>query len=100
MVRVIRFTWLGVRLAYPWVWGMFTATLWIVVTTLASIVSGIPPAVRTIADVWLERAIRAGFPTIWEDRLRFVLRTLAFATIVAGWIVLSFTTVFIVNWLL
>ncbi|MCI0529404.1 MAG: hypothetical protein L0Y56_18345 [Nitrospira sp.] len=97
MVRLIQNTWFFVRLAWPGVWGVFTATLWAVILTVASIGSGIPSAVRTISEEWLQRAIRAGFPTIWESQLRFVLRSLVILTMLFGWIVLSFTTVLIVE---
>lgn len=97
MVRVVQNLWSFVRLAWPGVWGVFTATLWAVILTLVSIGSGIPPAVRNISEEWLQRAIRAGFPTIWESQLRFILRTLVILTMLFGWIVLSFTTTFIVE---
>jgi hypothetical protein len=97
MVRVIQTTWSFVRFAWPGVWGVLTATLWMVIMTVASIGSGIPPAVRTIAEEWMQRAIRAGFPTIWERQLRFILRSLVILTMLFGWVVLSYTTVFIVE---
>ena len=97
MVRVIQNAWSFIRFAWPGIRGVFTATLWTVILTVASIWSGIPPAVRTISEEWLQRAIRAGFPTIWESRLRFVLRSLVILTMLFGWIVLSFMTVFIVE---
>src|SRR5688572_28547405 len=97
MVRVMQNLWFGVRLAWPWVWGVLTATLWTVILTVASIGSGIPPAVRTISEEWPKRAIDAGFPTVWERQLRFVLRSLVILTMLFGWIVLSYTTVFIVE---
>jgi len=71
-----------------------------VILTVASIWSGIPPAVRTISEQWLQAAIKAGFPTIWESRLRFILRLLVILTMLFGWIVLSYTTVFIVETIL
>jgi uncharacterized membrane protein len=97
MVRLIQSAWFMLRLAWPGIRGVFTATLWTVILTVASIWSGIPPAVRTISEEWLQKAIRAGFPTIWESQLRFVLRSLVILTMLFGWIVLSFMTVFIVE---
>lgn len=97
MVRIIQNIWFFARLAWPGVWGVFTATVNAVVLTLVSIGSGIPPAVRTISEEYLQRAIKAGFPTIWERQLRFMLRTLVILTMLFGWIVLSFMTVFIVR---
>lgn len=100
MVRLIHSTIFVVRLAWPGVRGVIEATLWMVILTVASIWSGIPPAVRTISEQWLQAAIKAGFPTIWESRLRFILRLLVILTMLFGWIVLSYTTVFIVETIL
>ena len=97
MVRLIQNALFVVRLAWPGVRGAIVATFWIVLLTVVSIWSGIPPAVRTISEEWLQRAIRAGWPTIWESRLRFVLRSLVILTMLFGWIVMSFMTVFIVR---
>ena len=97
MVRVIQNTWSFVRFAWPGIRGVITATLWMVIMTVASIWSGIPPAVTTISEEWLQRAIKAGFPTIWESQLRSVLRILVIFTMIFGWVVLSYTTVFIVE---
>lgn len=97
MVRLIQNIIFFVRLAWPGIRGVLTATLWTVILTVASTWSGIPPAVRTISEEWLRRAIEAGFPTIWENRLRFILRSLVILTMLFGWIVMSFMTVFIVR---
>jgi len=97
MVRLIQNTIFVIRLAWPGVRGAIVASLWMVILTVASIWSGIPSAVRTISEEWLQRAIRAGWPTIWESQLRSVLRSLVILTMLFGWIVMSFMTVFIVR---
>ena len=97
MVRVIQNIWIFVRLAWPGVWGVLTATVNAVVLTLVSIGTGVPQAVKTISEEYLQRAIAAGFPTIWERQLRFILRMLVILTMLFGWIVLSFMTVFMVE---
>lgn len=97
MVQLIQTLWFFARLTWPFVWGVFMATLEAVTVTLVSIGSGIPPAVRTISEEYLQRAIKAGFPTIWERQLRLILRTLVILTMLFGWIVLSFMTTFIVR---
>jgi hypothetical protein len=89
--------WFFGRLTWPFVWGVFTATVNAVALTVVSIGTGIPPAVRTISEEYLQRAIKAGFPTIWERQLRFILRMLVILTMLFGWIVLSFMTTFIVR---
>ena len=97
MVRLIQNTLFVIRLAWPGIWGAIRATFWMVILTVASIWSGIPSAITTISEEWLQAAIKAGFPTIWERQLRFVLRSLVVLTMLFGWVVLSYTTVFIVD---
>ena len=97
MVRLTSLAWFIVRLATPWIIRVFMYTVWLSLTTVASFWIGIPNAVVQIADDWLDRAVRAGFPTQWDKQLYHVLRAVAFLTIVLGWIVLAFTTVFIVR---
>ena len=97
MARLILNIILFIRLAWPGIRGVLSATLSAVLLTIASIWSGIPLAVRTISEEWLKKAIEAGFPTIWENELRFVLRALVVLTMVFGWVVMSFTTTFIVR---
>ena len=97
---LVNTVWFAIQLASPWIVRMFIGTLWLILITLASFWVGIPNAVNQIADDWLDRAVRAGFPTLWDTRLRRIFVIVGYGTIAAGWIFLSFTTVFIVNWLL
>jgi len=97
MVRIISLGWLAIRLATPWIVRVFLVTVMSCLTALAGFWIGVPAAVDKIANEWLDRAVLAGFPTQWDRYLYWVLRVLAFLTIVFGWIVLSFITVFIVK---
>src|SRR5258708_5760703 len=94
---LINRAWFAIRLAAPWIIRVFMYTVWVSLTAVASFWVGIPKAANQIADDWLDRAVRAGWPTIWDRQLRRILLVVAFATIVLGWIFLSFTTVFIVR---
>ena len=101
MVRLINWlihtVWFAIRLATPWIVRMFMYTVWLSLTTVASFWNGIPNAAAQIADDWLGRAVDAGWPTLWDRQLRRVFLVVAFMTIVLGWIILSFITVFIVK---
>jgi hypothetical protein len=87
----------AVKQALPWVWKAFVFTLQLVILTVAAVWSGIPLSARKIANDWSNEAFFAGFPTQWDRQLYYVLLVLAYITILAGWVVLSFTTVWIVN---
>lgn len=97
MVRIMQLAWFTVRLATPWIVRVFTYTVWLILITVASFWVGIPNAVKEIADNWLDRAVHTGWPTQWDRQLYEILWGIAFLTIVAGWVVLAFTTVFIVR---
>jgi len=97
MVRLIQLIISVVRLATPWIIRAIVVAVELILTTLVSIWVGIPNAVEQIALDWQGRAIDAGFPRIWDRRLYLVLWWAAFLTVILGWILLSFMTVFIVN---
>ncbi len=99
MARIIRFLTLtrmigqGVRSFVPWIWRAFVGTVTWLAVTFVTFWEKVPERSARIADVWLDRAHHANFPTIWDEWLYNVLWALAFATIVLGWVVLSFITV-------
>ena len=97
MVRVARTFLLVIRLAAPIVFRAFLFTAGVIATTVTSIWVGIPTAVSRIANEWLDRAVIAGFHTQWDRQFYYVLWLMAFLTVIAGWVLLSFITVWIVN---
>lgn len=98
-MRLLRLIWFVIRLITPWVVRILIFALMLVLTALGSIRFGIPKTVDVIASDWVQRALNVGFPTLWERNLYFVFLVLAYATVIAGWIVLAFITVFIVKWI-
>lgn len=58
---------------------------------------GVPQATDSMANEWVREAVRLGAPVIWHRKLYYILRVIAFLTILAGWVVLSFITVWIVR---
>jgi hypothetical protein len=95
--RLLGITWFVVRILAPWITQLTIWALVITTTAIASVRMGIPTTITKIADEWLERALHAGFPPLWAEYLYYPLLTIAFFTVLAGWILLSFIAVFIVN---
>jgi hypothetical protein len=88
LIRVFRFF-------TPWVTRVFWFTVSLFVTTLWSFWRGVPQTVSDIANDWLTRAAIAGFPTVWDRRLYQVLWVIALLTIILGWVLLSYITVWV-----
>ena len=86
-----------VLLSIPWLLKALIFTLLLVATSVGSLWLGVPKTVNKIADEWLTRAIKAGLPPSWERFIYSVSFVLAFLTVLAGWVVLAFTTAFIVR---
>lgn len=102
MVRIVMFIYFTVRLLQwfiPWVVRSIGFTINLMWTAIASLWVGVPQATHRIADEWISRAVAAGFPTIWDRKLYYTIRIVAFLTIVVGWILSSFVTVWIVKWI-
>lgn len=103
MVRMIRFMKLmeltarAIRFFTPWIARVFMFILGLIATSVISFWGNVPSTVRNIADEWLDRAVKSGFPTQWDRHLYYVLSVLAYAMVVLGWVILSFLTVWIVH---
>lgn len=100
MMRLILIFRFGIQPAMQWIWGM---TVWLVQTMVVAIIgitAGVPSRARVLADIWTEKAIRLGFPTLYAPQLRNTLLVAAFCEMVLGWISLSYLTVWIVEWIL
>jgi hypothetical protein len=96
MVRIIRIIFTTIRLMTPWIVRGLMFTIRLVVLTVASLRIGFPQAADMIADEWLDRADAAGFPSRYANQLYNALWVTAMITIIAGWIVLSYMTVFLI----
>lgn len=57
----------------------------------------IPDHSRSHGNAWIDMAVQAGFPTLHTRPLYWVLYVVAVGTNVAGWIVLSLFTVFVLG---
>lgn len=93
MVRIIKAIAIAVKFALPWILRAFFFTLWLMAGSVARLRVGVPNAVRLIADEWLDKAVKAGYPTRYDKHLYYVLCTIAFLTMLAGWIIASYITV-------
>lgn len=103
MINVLRLTQLvyrASRVFLPWIGRIILFMVGLIITSALSFWSGIPQTTDRIANEWLDRAVANGFPTIWDRRLYFTFRILAFAMILLGWVILSYITVWLVHLIL
>lgn len=102
MVRIIMgfyFTLRLLQLVVPWVArSIGRALMWMMISMSAFWV-GVPQVTHRMADELIRRATAGGVPTIWDQRLYYLFRTVAFLAILIGWIIQSFITVWIVKWI-
>src|SRR5687767_10637373 len=95
LLRLMRNTVFFFQLSFPWVRGAFLFTLWLMTTSLVTFSLGVRTALDRIADDFLDQADRARFPSRWASQLYRLIWVLALVTVVAGWICLSYLTVFL-----
>lgn len=102
MGRVMMQAYFAIRflqIVVPWiVRPIRTALMWMLVSMSAFWV-GVSQATHQMAEEGMRRATEAGVPTIWNRQMYYAIRVVAFLTILVGWIVQSFITVWIVKWL-
>lgn len=100
ILQALRLVARAIRFVTPWLLRILWGTLVLVGTAIASVWVGVPTATHRIADRWVNRAVSSGFPTEFDRTLYFLGRFIAFITIVAGWIIASILTVWLVKWIL
>ncbi len=102
MDRLIRFLFLGQLLTKLWRnTMMFAAALWgglvwlvkALATAFLTFWAHIPALCSRFADMWLDKATNAGFPTIWAPTLYYLLWGLAFLMMLLAWVVCSYATI-------
>jgi len=88
---------LAIRKAIPWVLRAIGWSLSAALAALGVIFISIPQGVSRLTDRWVREAMFNGFPADYYPFLRAGIMVGAFLTILAGWIILAFITVFIVQ---
>lgn len=88
---------MGIRFVLPWVLRSIWFTMTLCSLSVVSLWVGVPTATRRIANQWVDRAVAVGFPTAYDYILYYFVAVVAFFTILAGWIVTSFVTVWLVR---
>jgi hypothetical protein len=96
-LRVLRLIWHAVRLVAPLVWGAFLFTARLIAVAVISLWIGVPKSLDNMANDWLDRAVIAGFPTLWDRQLYYFFWCLGLVTVVTGWVLFSFITVGVVH---
>ncbi len=90
---VVRIT----RFFVPWTLRMIWGVILFIAAAVVTFWAGVPTRTERIANEWLDRAVKDGFPTQWDRQLYWTLRIWAWVTIIVGWIVLSYLTVTILR---
>ena len=88
------------RLFVPPIARAFGVLISVILTGLLTFWGGVPKRVKLLAEDWLEGAVARGFPTVWAPQLYYIFWGLAFITIVVAWVILAFTTTWLVNHIL
>ncbi len=88
------------RHVIPWIGRMVAAVFWFTITTLLIFWGSVPQKARSLAFEWQGRAIMRGFPQEWDRDLFNVFLVVAWLSIVAGWVALSWATLTILGWIL
>ncbi len=92
--------WISMRISVmvlPALWHVIWGALAFVGSTLLLFWSGTPQKVRAIATEWQKKAHDAGVPGTWDPTVYWVLYIAAFVTMIFGWIVCSYLTVWLVR---
>jgi hypothetical protein len=95
--QLISVLWRGLPHALRLVLSVGGLTIKTAALSIVSAYVGLPESVRRTADEWTARAIRANFPSIWENQLRFCFEVLASYTIFSGWAIVVFTIATLFN---
>jgi hypothetical protein len=86
-----------VQMAAPWVLRLIWASLASTFFAMVAFWKDVPATANRLADYWLQKAIIAGWSTLHTSELRSVLLSCAYLSIIFGWVIMSFMTVYIVN---
>ena len=88
------------RIAAPIVWSACVAALQLIAVAVIALWSGVPASVENMANELLDRAIIRGWPSLHAPFLYNLFYALAMVMVLVGWVLCSYLTVFLVNWLI
>lgn len=80
----------------PWVLRFLVWSVWQTLMFFTTWWHGLPTSMERVSEVWMDRLRRAGVIEDLDFILQPLLRVAAFIAFVAGWIVYSFVTVYLV----
>lgn len=96
IVGLIRVT----RIVLPLLWRIARYLMMILVISIIALRVGLFTSAARIAQDWVGRFEKSGFPIQWDSMLYKTLAVLAFFTIIAGWVLISIISSWGVNILL
>ncbi|OGD07669.1 hypothetical protein A2899_02905 [Candidatus Amesbacteria bacterium RIFCSPLOWO2_01_FULL_49_25] len=87
----------AIRLITPWVLRVIWYTITVLFETYRDWWLGVPKLVRRIADYWMEKAdVKSGY----SEYFYYAVCVASLFTIILGWIVVSYITVWTINFLI
>jgi len=84
----------------PFVWTAVVGALQLIAMAVIALWSGVPSALERMANEWLDRAVLAGWPSLYAPQLYYFFYVIGFGMVVVGWVLCSYLTVFLVGWLI
>lgn len=98
MARIIGFVLRFVVKLTPWILKLVGNVLVIVLTTLQALFRGVLPQAEKMATYWTQEVIRNGdLPNIWAKQIYPVMYLFALLTMIVGWIITAYLTVWLVS---
>jgi hypothetical protein len=97
LIRWLRSAIFLARIAAPFIWMICINALRLELLAVIALWSGVSTSLNRMANEWLDRAIRHGWPTLYSAQLYYTLYGLAFVMVLAGWILCSYTTMIILH---
>lgn len=95
--RLINQIRLFLRWSLPYVWQVIGFGLGLVVSAFFTFWSGVPYNVDLMAREWRDRALMTNIPNQWDKELLFLLKIVGWVSVIVGWVILSYITVFLVQ---
>src|SRR5688572_26852166 len=83
------------RLTSPWIWGAISVSFKFMLISVAAIWRSVPQVLEDTANEWVDQATFAGSPTNITPILYHIMWWLGLVSVVIGWVILSYLTVFI-----
>jgi hypothetical protein len=76
---------LSIHFLIPWIFAILRLSVMLAITSMASLVVGVPTAIRRISESWLSETSTNWMSDGLRSMVRFSVSMVAFLTIILGW---------------